>query len=173
MSSSSYNELTPNEILEAAIKTMGGIDLDPCAESPLVQRLGPDKEVAGKFNVPAATHFTEQEDGLKQQWHGRVFMNPPYGRQIRKWIDKLLEEVEAGRVTQAVVLLPSRTDTKWMHRLAPYMRCYIQGRLKFKGHRAGAPFPSVVIYVSDTGWKSFASAFEGMGDFYWLVQEIE
>ena len=175
MTRKSYDELTPDHILDRAIRTMGGIDLDPCAEPILVQRVGPGEERTGaSFNVPAKVHYTRQEDGLAQDWSvdgkpSRVYMNPPYGRDIKLWIEKLLEEVKAGHVEQAVCLLPARTDTRWMRLLAPYARCYISGRLKFKGHDNSAPFPSVVVYVADSGHQSFLKAYGDLGDCYWLI----
>lgn len=175
MTSKSYDELTPDHILDRVLKTMGGIDLDPCAEPILPQRVGPGEEKTGaSFNVPARVHYTKQDDGLAMDWDvdgkpSRVYMNPPYGRQIGQWIAKLLDEIEAGRVSQAVCLLPARTDTQWMQMLAPYARCYLHGRLKFKGHDNSAPFPSVMVFVADSGIQSFVKAFKDLGDCYWLI----
>jgi hypothetical protein len=156
MTSRNQSERTPDLIIERAIRTMGAIDLDPCAESALDP------------NVPAAAHFTLEDDGLAQDWYGRIYMNPPYGRQIGHWVAKLVAEFEAGRVQQAVALLPARTDTRWMTLLREYPRCYIRGRLKFKGHSAAAPFPSAVVFVG-SGHRSFISSFNDIGDVYWLV----
>lgn len=159
MSSGQHDERTPDHIIERAIGVMGGIDLDPCAEPG-----GPP------YNVSATDHYAlDTVDGLTAEWRGKVYMNPPYGRQIGKWIAKLLEEVKAGRVEQAVCLLPSRTDTRWMRLLESYARCYIYGRLKFKGHENGAPFPSVVVYVANSGIQSFIGEFRDLGACYWLI----
>ncbi len=81
-------------------------------------------------------------DGLERSWAShRVYCNPPYGREIRKWIEK------AKEAEIAVYLLPARTDTKWWHELA--MKAteirFLRGRLKFKGAKHGAPFPSVIL----------------------------
>lgn len=156
MSSKSQNERTPDLIIERAILTMGGIDLDPCSDNELSP------------NVRADAHYTEADDALAKEWFGRIYMNPPYGRQIGKWIAKLTEEYFAGRVTQAVILLPARTETIWMAMLREFPRCYIRGRLKFKGHISGAPFPSVVVFLG-TGHRSFVKAFAPLGDIYWLI----
>jgi hypothetical protein len=156
MSSKESCVQTPDLIIERAIQTMGAIDLDPCSDS------------AENPNVPAGTHFTIDDDGLAQEWYGRVYMNPPYGRRIGHWVTKLVAEYEAGRVLQAVVLLPARTDTRWMAKLRAFPRCYLRGRLKFKGHTAAAPFPSVVVFLG-SGHRAFTNSFNDLGDIYWLI----
>ncbi len=87
-------------------------------------------------------------DGLTRYWGGRVFVNPPYGREIIKWTAKALTEVATGSLV--VMLLPSRTDTKWWHDhvlRAAEIR-FIRGRLHFSDlepSTSRAPFPSVVV----------------------------
>jgi len=81
-------------------------------------------------------------DGLQKSWRGqRVFCNPPYGRDVGRWLGK------AREADLAVFLLPSRTDTRWWHEHA--MKAdeirFLRGRLTFKGASAPAPFPSVVL----------------------------
>ncbi len=71
-------------------------------------------------------------------------MNPPYGREIGKWMEKAFHESCNGATI--VCLVPSRTDTKWWHDYA--MRgeiTFIRGRLRFSGHKNSAPFPSAII----------------------------
>ena len=92
-------------------------------------------------------HFTAEDNGLMQDWSKDVvFMNPPYGREISKWIEKALNESLEGSVV--VCLIPSRTDTRYWHDFifgrAKDIR-FIKGRLKFGGHKNSAPFPSAVI----------------------------
>jgi len=90
-------------------------------------------------------HYTPEEDGLAQDWSGeRVFMNPPYGREIGKWMRKAYEESLRGAVV--VCLIPSRTDTAWWHDYAMKGEVrFLRGRVRFGGSKAGAPFPSAVI----------------------------
>jgi len=99
-SSASDEWLTPPHIIARVVQVLGAIDLDPCSNDH------------GAPNVPAARHFTAADDGLAQPWVGRVFMNSPYGRSIGRWVDKLVGEYEAGRVTQAIALLPARTQCR-------------------------------------------------------------
>lgn len=111
--------------------------LDPCADE--------ENHKTGKY-------FTKKQNGLEQSWAGEtVFCNPPYGRNIDKWIRKCAEE--AGKGAVVVMLIPARTDTKWFHELIfPYAEIrFVRGRLKFGDGKNSAPFPSmVVVFTPDT-----------------------
>lgn len=82
----------------------------------------------------------------------RVFCNPPYGRELPKWVKKCYEESLKGNLV--VMLIPARTDTRWFHDYI-YHKAeirFIRGRLKFNDGKQGAPFPSmVVIYRASQG----------------------
>lgn len=95
-------------------------------------------------NRKCGRYFTEEVDGLTQQWDGVVFMNPPYGREIKYWMKKAYESAQAGAVV--VCLVPSRTDTKWWwdYAMKGEIR-FIKGRLKFGGSKNSAPFPSAIV----------------------------
>lgn len=146
--------MTPPELIEAVVDVLGGIDLDPCSDS--------------RRSVPARKHFTEAEDGLSRDWHGRVYMNPPYGGAIESWVAKLQSVYDAGAVGEAIALLPSRTDTAWFRLLRSYPRCFIAGRLTFSGCESPAPFPSVVVYLGKQVPK-FVRRFSDSGDCYALL----
>lgn len=93
-------------------------------------------------NAKCAKFYTPEMDGLKQEWAGVCWCNPPYGRQIGKWIKKA-----AAANATVVMLLPARTDTKWFH---DYCLRYgeiefLRGRLKFGGFENSAPFPSMIV----------------------------
>lgn len=96
--------------------------------------------------------FTEAQDGLAQSWRGeRVFMNPPYGREIYAWTRKAREE---SRHALVVGLLPASTDLAWWHEdiVGHADVRYIRGRVRFLTggpYRASGFFPSVVVV-----WKS-------------------
>ena len=143
---------TPPEILEAVGELFDGqIDLDPCSNSHEAP------------NVPALVHYTREDNGLCREWSGRVYLNPPYGKGIGPWIEKVREEHEAGRVTAAVVLVKAATDTRWFRVLSErYPRCEVAGRLKFSGCKAPAPFPSVLFYLGDEVQR-FAEVFARFG----------
>lgn len=84
-------------------------------------------------------------DGLSEPWGSRTFCNPPYGREIGFWVKKAYDESQKGKLI--VLLIPSRTDTKWWHRYimkADEIR-FLEGRLHFNDAPCGAPFPSCVV----------------------------
>lgn len=105
--------------------------LDPCAT--------PENAKCDKF-------YTEQDNGLLQPWGGNcVFCNPPYGREIGKWVRKGYTEAQTKN-TKVVMLLPARTDTKWFHDYCVKGKIeFIRGRLKFGESNQSAPFPSMVV----------------------------
>mgnify|MGYP004521638451 CR=1 FL=1 len=99
-------------------------------------------------NAKCPQYYTPDMDGLKQDWLGTCWCNPPYGRQIGKWVAKAAAEAEKGSVV--VMLVPARTDTAWFqdYLLQPGVQLrFIRGRLKFGGAKQGAPFPSVVAVL--------------------------
>lgn len=148
---------TPKKIIELTLELLGAIDLDPCSNS------------IGEPNIPAKKHYTIKDDGLAQKWHGKVYLNPPYGSEISKWIQKLTNEYKEGDVTEAIALLPARTDTRWFGLLREYPRCFVIGRLQFIGAEHSAPFPSVVVYLG-VEINQFTSSFKSIGDIY-ILQE--
>lgn len=106
--------------------------LDPCADST---------------NHKCPKYFTKEDDGLIQDWGGNVvFCNPPYGREVGKWVEKCYKESKKPDTT-VVMLIPARTDTKWFHEYI-YKKAeirFIKGRLKFGDSKNSAPFPSMVV----------------------------
>ena len=99
-----------------------------------------------------AAYYTPETDGLASPWDkagGAVFCNPPYGREIGKWVRKAHKEAQSG--TTIVLLIPARTDTTYFHDYI-YGQAeirFIRGRLKFTdedgNQYAAAPFPSMVV----------------------------
>jgi site-specific DNA-methyltransferase (adenine-specific) len=102
---------------------------------------------ASEDNHKCKLYFTEEDDGLKKSWAGNtVFCNPPYCRKTGEWVKKAYNEsLQAD--TKVVMLLPSRTDTKWFHEYClPYGEIrFIKGRLKFGKAKNSAPFASMVV----------------------------
>ena len=125
------NEWTTPQYLYDELNDEFGFTLDPCCT---IQSAKCDK------------FYTKEENGLIQDWSKDVvFMNPPYGREIPKWIAKAYVESLSGAIV--VCLIPSRTDTKYWHEfIFPYAEIrFIKGRLKFGGHKNAAPFPSAIV----------------------------
>lgn len=96
-------------------------------------------------NAKCEKHYTKEEDGLSQNWGGQiVFCNPPYGRELPKWVKKCHEE---SRHAVVVMLIPARTDTRWFHDYI-YHKAeirFIKGRLRFGDATQNAPFPCMVV----------------------------
>lgn len=87
-------------------------------------------------------------DGLKIDWGGRCYINPPYGKAIRWWLEKALFEIKNGNTEIAVFLLPAYTDVKWFHEIVLPMASeirFIKGRLKFGEHNNTAPFANMLV----------------------------
>lgn len=96
-------------------------------------------------NAKCKNYFTLDVDGLSQKWSGICWCNPPYGREIAKWVEKAFMESHGG--VTVVMLLPARTDTRWFHEYI-YNKAeirFVKGRLKFGNASASAPFPSMVV----------------------------
>ena len=103
-------------------------------------------------NAKCKRFFSPLEDGLSQKWSGVCWMNPPYGREIEKWMQKALHESDRGATV--VCLVPARTDTEWWHKYALHGEIrFIRGRVKFQGASAMAPFPSAIVIFRDQWWK--------------------
>ena len=123
---------TPQDFFDKLNWRFGPFSLAPCAT----------KETAKCTN-----HYTVNDDGLSKSWKGhKVFVNPPYGRQIHKWIEKAYNEsMDDG--TKVVMLVPARTDTKYWHNYIMKAKevHFVKGRLKFGSSNNSAPFPSAVV----------------------------
>jgi site-specific DNA-methyltransferase (adenine-specific) len=96
-------------------------------------------------NAKCPKHFTESNSGLLQDWLGdRVFLNPPYGRDISQWMKK----AATCGAALVVCLVHARTDTAWWHDwVMPYADeiRFVRGRLRFGDGKQSAPFPSCVV----------------------------
>lgn len=107
-------------------------NLDPCAD---------------ETNHKCEKYFTEEENGLLQDWGGcRVFCNPPYGSSIKDWVAKCYHEGHKEE-TLVVLLIPARTDTTYFHDYIEHRAeiRFVRGRLKFGDSKTGATFPSMVV----------------------------
>lgn len=117
---------TPPEVFDAL-----GIEFD----------LDPAAPPGGVPWIPAKHHFSKTDDGLAQPWFGRVWCNPPYGRETGRWLKRL------ARHGDGLALVFARTDTRWFHEYIPRATAvsYVVGRLRFvrddgvRGEAAGAP----------------------------------
>ena len=103
-------------------------------------------------NAKCTKHYTRDQDGLTQDWTGEiVYCNPPYGRELPKWIKKCYEHFIRGGV--AVMLIPARTDTKAFHQYI-YGKAelrFIRGRLHYNESKYPAPFASMLVVFDGRG----------------------
>ena len=98
-------------------------------------------------NAKCPHYYSPEQDGLMQDWTGVCWMNPPYGREIGRWVKKASETL-----CTVVCLLPARTDTRWFHNYI-YKKAeirFLKGRLKFGNSTNSAPFPSMLVIFSKT-----------------------
>jgi phage N-6-adenine-methyltransferase len=145
-SSNSDSWQTPKKLYNELNKTYE-FELDPCTtkDNPL--------------NTPY--FYTKEDNGLKRSWnYGNVFVNPPYNKEISKWLEKAIYEIKYSNIIEYIVfLLPVRTDTQWFHKYiynienADYRNhietvYYLKGRLKFTNSKNSAPFPSMLVIFS-------------------------
>lgn len=111
---------------------------------------------ADDLNHKCEQYFTEEQDALSQEWKGSVFCNPPYGRELPKFIKKAYEESQKDHNDVIVLLIPARTDTKAWHDyiLGQAEIRFIKGRLMFEvdGNKIDrAPFPSALVIFKKAG----------------------
>jgi len=134
---------TPPEIWQSVLTRLGimQFDLDPCSPS----------ECTGA--IPCAERFTHDDDGLSRTWGAPgavVWVNPPYGRALTLWIDKMI--AEAARGVRVIALVPARTGTGWWHRAVDSggKPEFLRGRLRFLGKDGmpgdAAPFDSALLW---------------------------
>jgi hypothetical protein len=147
---------TPAFIVDAARNTMGGIDFDPFSN-----------EIANT-RVNAWRYFTQENDGLKQDWFGRVWMNHPYGREMNHaCIEKLIMEFAIGNIQSACCITFANTSEKWFQHLLRFPQCFLSPRTQYIDGKTGNPVKgvtkgSVVTYLGDD-LPSFREHFKKLG----------
>ena len=141
-SSKTFEWETPRDFFDKLNWRFGPFNLDPCAT---------------KESAKCVNYYTKENDGLSKSWKGHtVFVNPPYGRQIHKWIEKAYNE-SMDNGTTVVMLIPARTDTRYWHDYVMKAReiHFVKGRLKFGDSTNSAPFPSaVVVFRCSAGYRN-------------------
>ena len=127
---SSDERPTPQYLVNWINEKFGPFDLDVCAD---------------RANAKCNDHFTREQDGLAQDWHGNVWMNPPYSR-IEPWARKAYEYAKSGKGI-VVGLLPVWTDTGWFDDYVSHAQIILlRGRVRFeKGNKGFAPFPNMIV----------------------------
>ena len=147
---------TPKEYADAVHEVMGFIDTDPCS-----------CEVANEV-VRAETYYTAEQDGLQQEWHGCVYVNPPYGDgTVEEFAVKLMLELDDGRTTQAIFLVNNCTETRWFQTLICHAAavCFPCGRISFwsPDRPSKTPLQGQAILYFGQNAKRFKRVFSGIG----------
>jgi ParB family chromosome partitioning protein len=157
LTASDSNEwYTPAPYIEAARRVLGGFDLDPASSAE------------ANAVIQAARYFTEADDGRTQEWKGRIWLNPPYGRIAGSFIARLADQYDAGNVTAAITLLASSsTSTTWFRPLADAALCFTDHRINFNGVK-GNTTGSIFAYLGPDR-ETFKAEF---GQFGMVVAKI-
>jgi ParB family chromosome partitioning protein len=146
--------LTPSRYVGMAREVLGAIDLDPatCADA--------------QEYIRAARFYTKDHDGLAHPWRGRTWCNPPFSR-TGEFVNKLVDEFEAGHVTAAVLLTHGNTDPEWFHLASAKASavCFTKGRIRFERvdrSNESPPRGQVLFYFgADPLW--FRGVFDEIG----------
>lgn len=147
---------TPDEYIELAWDVLGEIDLDPAS-----------CEFANR-TIQARQYFTVEQDGLKQEWHGRVWMNPPYNAElVPLFAEKFAREYESGRVTEGIVLVNNATETNWFWNLAKCAKavCFPKGRIRYTSQTRASMAPlqgQAFLYFGENEMR-FIGVFKKVG----------
>jgi phage N-6-adenine-methyltransferase len=147
---------TPVEYIERARRVLGEVDLDP-ASNALAQA-----------RVRAARFYTVEDDGLAHEWHGKIWLNPPYAPpDIELFIDKLLAELAAGRTTEAIMLTNNSTETRWFQKAAKAapLICFICGRIAFESptKKTNSSLQGQAFFYFGDNGDDFRREFEEIG----------
>jgi len=111
---------TPQELFDALSAKLGPFTLDACASAE---------------NAKCERYFTRADDGLARPWTGRVWMNPPYGRTLGRWMAKAWSAQTTAELV--VCLVPARTDVRWWHEYADRGEVeFMRGRVRFGDAKA-------------------------------------
>ena len=96
-------------------------------------------------NKKVEKYYSVENNGLAKEWRGSVWCNPPYGRDMPKWINKAYNSARNGDAT-VVMLIPARTNTIWWHDIVMKGEIrFIKGRPKFNNGKHGLPFPLAIV----------------------------
>ena len=147
---------TPTDYIEAAREVMGTIDLDPASTE------------FGQKKVKAKTFYTKENDGLKQEWKGNVWLNPPYAQPfIAQFIHKAMFEWYQNHISQMIILTHNYTDTEWFHEaeFQAKLLCFTKGRIRFEKSDGtlASPTQGQCFFYYGNNHKGFKEVFKQFG----------
>jgi phage N-6-adenine-methyltransferase len=147
---------TPPLYIDAARHVLGTIDLDPATS------------VQAQTRIQATHFYTAMDQALMQDWSGCVWLNPPYAQPLmERFVEKLLSELAAGRVEQAILLTHNYTDTAWFHAAEAMASriCFTKGRIRFvraDGHQ-DSPTNGQAFFYFGPHPERFTAVFSAFG----------
>lgn len=148
---------TPPQYIEAARDVMGSIDLDPASS-----------DIANSI-VKASKYYTKEDDGLSHEWHGNVWLNPPYCQpEIKQFSFAVSEKYRTGEMQQAIVLVNNATETAWFQEImsAASAICFVKGRIKYldkTGEPVNSPLQGQCFLYLGNNTESFDTVFRSFG----------
>jgi phage N-6-adenine-methyltransferase len=147
---------TPLKYIDMARRVLGEIDLDP-ASSYEAQK-----------NIQAARFYTKETNGLTAEWHGRVWLNPPYAQPfIAEFASKMVHERRERHVSAAIMLTHNYTDTAWFHEAAEIVDaiCFTRGRIRFMDSDGNtcAPTQGQAFFYYGDDVRKFTEEFVSVG----------
>lgn len=148
---------TPPYIIEAARKTMGGIDTDPATS------------LKANEVVKAKTIYTIDNCGLRNDWLGNIWLNPPYARGlVDAFVDHAIEVFVHGSAKQGCILVNNATETRWFQKLLKYCDsvCFLNQRVRFIlpcGNPKGVPLQGQAVIYIGLWAADFKRSFEHLG----------
>lgn len=150
---------TPPQFIESARAVMDSIDLDPASS-----------EIANR-TVKAEKYYSKEDNGLGQQWHGNIWMNPPYAQPLMsQFAEAVAAKYESGEIDQAIVLVNNATETQWWQRMASCSSavCFPKTRIKFldPNGNPGAPLQGQSILYFGKYETAFVDEFSKYGATY-------
>lgn len=143
---------TPKEYIDAAREVLGTIDLDPASS-----------ELANE-TVQATKFYTAEDDGLAHEWHGNIWLNPPYAKDL---LPKFAEKFAASNFNQAIVLVHNATETRWFLNFISKASAVVfpTGRVDCKtpGENRNTPLQGSAIIYSGDNVNKFLDVFSKFG----------
>jgi phage N-6-adenine-methyltransferase len=124
---------TPLEIVNPLIEEFS-LTIDVCASSE---------------NNKLPTYWTKEEDALSKEWIGNCWMNPPFSRNLGKWVKKAHNESKINGGTK-VCLIPVRSNTKWWADICMDAEIrFINGEVKFNNEQRGLWLPMCILIFGE------------------------
>jgi phage N-6-adenine-methyltransferase len=154
---------TPTEYVDLARKLMGEIDVDPATCEWAQAR------------IKATTYYTKESNGMAHEWHGRVWLNPPYSYpDVEQFTSELRRQYENGITKEAVLLVNNCTDAGWFQELLRrYPVCFSDGRVKFErpGASKFATRQGQAFFYLGQNIAGFRDVFSNVGTVLWTVRQ--